>query len=104
MVEKNIFDFLTRGMKLDEMHYGFVGYEGDFSRRKNAAQLAKERVEYHLKNQDALEDVSLIFFEKLLALCAEHQIQLYMVKSPITMEYYLHATELVDKGEYYGNA
>ena len=101
--KKNIFDFITKG-KSDEILKGHIAYEGDFSRKKAQDEIAAERAGFHLAGQDYTDPEMYHFFSKIIEVCTEHDVKVFLLKTPVTMEYYLQATKLVDENRIYRKA
>ena len=67
------------------------GFFGEFERKEELAAL---RADYHFKGNDPLDPDLLLYFFKMLELARENNVQVVLVRFPVTAEYYSAASKI----------
>ncbi len=84
-----------------------VGYINNFKGiknqyfHKNRDRKGEKRARRHFLGSNWLDHQLLFFLKKIIILCKEKKINLVLIKSPLTSNYYKYATMMVPEKEYY---
>jgi len=83
-----------------DIERGFTPKTGFFFRKKQGRSW--NRVRRQLLGFNHFHPQLVLFFRRILSLCAERDIRVVLVKMPITSRYYRHAARLVPVDDFYG--
>lgn len=83
------FGVLFFGIELSEMNFGWIKNTADFSKLNEEERKNHANGEYNkrFENYDVMDNLSLIYFEKILNLAEEENINVVLVKYPFAKEY-----------------
>ena len=82
-----------------EMVLGQVFGQGDFSQSKTPAEAAKARASGHLNQDNPLDPDALYYFQKSIAVCEENDVDVVLIKYPVTEIYASYAWGYMDSPE-----
>jgi hypothetical protein len=88
---------------VSELVSGYQPKDGDFGEFGKKGELAALRVDYHLRGSNALDPELLDYFFRILALARENNVQVVLVRFPVTAEYYSSAMALPSISDHYEN-
>ncbi|MFA5070054.1 MAG: D-alanyl-lipoteichoic acid biosynthesis protein DltD [Patescibacteria group bacterium] len=73
----------------------------DFSKSDDQDKSAKFRAEWHLSNSETFDATMSDYFERILNLGKEYNLNILIVRFPVSEEYYKFSAEYLDIDEYY---
>lgn len=76
---------------------------GNFSLDMNAKATTRYRVRRHFHNQEVLDEDIIYYFFRTLDLLHSYDIDIVLVKYPISKKYFYFSTEYIDSDSYYRN-
>jgi len=94
--------FCAYAGKGDEILEYLQKVRGFPSLREKQKEDVKNRVYYHFKNQEIFDRDILYYFKKILNLCSEKEINIILIKYPLSRSYLINAADYVDRNEFYG--
>lgn len=92
---------LKSGQKLSVLIKGYSANDGNFAVVGDKAGDAKNRVDLQMNGKGVMDEVLLGYFEKTLELAKLKGVRVYLVKFPVSREYYVSATEATSKNDGY---
>ena len=94
-----IFDKLERS----DLMYGYIPQYSNFDEFKNKEELGTKQASFHFYKNNYFDDDLVFYFKKIIDLAAEKNINVILIKFPITKQYYLAAQEFIPIDSYYLN-
>ncbi|MBI4839174.1 MAG: hypothetical protein HY806_08575 [Nitrospirae bacterium] len=92
--------FTIQNIEKTEMSKGYLKYTGSDVTRDSAVKRASR----HFKGNNIFNEDFLLYFEKILKLCADNNIKVFILTLPVTDFYIEQAKQYVDKDVFYNKA
>ncbi len=86
-----------------ELVNGYISKVGNFEEYDRKEDLADLRVDFHLRGSDVLDPDLLAYFFRILELARDNNIQVVLVRFPVTAEYYSSAKVIPSIDRHYEN-
>ncbi|MEM7129580.1 MAG: hypothetical protein AAF702_24820 [Chloroflexota bacterium] len=74
---------------------------GDFSKSKNPEAQAAARAKEHFGGHDVLDSTAIYYFDRIMSIATTANLQVVLIKHPVSHEYYVAASRFVNTGEFY---
>ena len=86
-----------------ELHNGYRPHRDfkNFAREQNRKKQARAKTNIYLSKQGYLDKDILLYFEKILRLCQDYDINVILIRIPVTKEYFEEASNIVPVDELY---
>ena len=86
-----------------ELHNGYRPHRDfkNFALEKNKAKQARAKAALYLSKQDYFDKDITFYFEKILQLCQDYDINVILIRIPVTREYFEEASNIVPVDELY---
>lgn len=86
-----------------ELHNGYRPHRDfkNFAREQNRKKQARAKTNIYLSKQGYLDKDILLYFEKILQLCQDYDINVILIRIPVTREYFEEASSIVPVDELY---
>ncbi|MBT3208196.1 MAG: hypothetical protein HN704_03600 [Bacteroidetes bacterium] len=100
------FDFLTtlilaKESKFSEEYLGYKPRYADFSNKMHNLKKIKDRVRLYFPDNRIFDADLAMYFEKILKICEENNIELLLFRMPLTQQYYNGVADIFDIDNYY---
>ena len=100
------FDFFTKLLYTKETTYkdDYLGYKpryADYSKKKDITRIIENRVKLYFPDERIFDEDMAFYFEKILKICSKNNIEVILIKMPLTKEYYEKVGERFDLADYY---
>ena len=94
-------EFLVEGAFMGEIEQGFFMRKLDLSEYSNISGYAASRARYHLEDADYLDPLLLEYFLRMLELLKDHDVNVVLIRFPVTEEYLDGVSEYVSIEGFY---